>query len=131
MKSTRSLKSVRILLLAVLAAALSASLASAQDYEGKFTLPFEARWGMAVLPPGDYTFHVTACNNDGVWNEEGTSIAVIVTPPFWKTWWFRTFGFIAILLSVGGSIRYVEMKKLKRTSLNPHLQKTTLCSERY
>ncbi len=62
MKSTRSLKSVRILLLAVLAAALSASLASAQDYEGKFTLPFEARWGKAVLPAGDYTFRVDPNN---------------------------------------------------------------------
>jgi len=51
---------VRILLLAVLAAALSASLASAQDYEGKFTLPFEARWGKAVLPAGDYSFRVNA-----------------------------------------------------------------------
>ncbi|MGD0323818.1 MAG: hypothetical protein ABSD45_08780 [Terriglobia bacterium] len=58
MKSTRSLKSVRILLLAVLAAGLSASLARAQEYEGKFTLPFEARWGKAVLPPGDYSFRV-------------------------------------------------------------------------
>jgi len=60
MNSTRSLKSVRILLLAVLAAALSASLASAQEYQGKFTLPFEARWGSAVLPAGDYTFRVNA-----------------------------------------------------------------------
>ena len=60
MKSTRSLKSVRILLLAVLAAGLSASLASAQEYQGKFTLPFEARWGSAVLPAGDYTFRVNA-----------------------------------------------------------------------
>ena len=58
MKSTRSLNSVRILLLAVLAAGLSASLARAQEYEGKFTLPFEARWGMAVLPPGDYSFRL-------------------------------------------------------------------------
>ena len=58
MNSTRSLKSVRILLLAVLAAGLSASLARAQEYEGKFTLPFEARWGLAVLPAGDYTFRV-------------------------------------------------------------------------
>jgi len=23
-------------------------------FQGKFTLPFEARWGQAVLPPGDY-----------------------------------------------------------------------------
>ena len=60
MNSTRSLKSVRILLLAVLAAGLSASLASAQEYEGKFTLPFEARWGLAVLPAGDYSFRVNA-----------------------------------------------------------------------
>jgi hypothetical protein len=58
MKSTRSLKSVRILLLAVLAAGLSASLACAQEYQGKFTLPFEARWGKAVLPAGDYSFRV-------------------------------------------------------------------------
>jgi hypothetical protein len=63
MKSTRSLKSVRILLLAVLAAGLSASLASAQEYEGKFTLPFEARWGMAVLPAGDYSFRVDPSQN--------------------------------------------------------------------
>jgi hypothetical protein len=60
MNSTRSLKSVRILLLAVLAAGLSASLARAQEYEGKFTLPFEARWGVAVLPAGDYTFRANA-----------------------------------------------------------------------
>jgi hypothetical protein len=63
MKSTRSLKSVRILLLAVLAAGLSASLASAEEYEGKFTLPFEARWGKAVLPAGDYSFRIDT-NND-------------------------------------------------------------------
>ena len=62
MKSIRSLKSVRILLLAVLAAGLSASLASAQDYEGKFTLPFEARWGTAVLPAGDYSFRINTNN---------------------------------------------------------------------
>jgi len=51
---------VRILLLAVLAAGLSASLARAQEYEGKFTLPFAARWGTAVLPAGDYSFRVDA-----------------------------------------------------------------------
>jgi hypothetical protein len=62
MKSTRTLKSVRILLLAVLAAGLSASLARAQEYEGKFTLPFEARWGTAVLPAGDYSFRINTNN---------------------------------------------------------------------
>jgi signal transduction histidine kinase/streptogramin lyase len=66
------------------------------------------------LDGGSYIFRVKGSNNDGVWNAEGASIAVIVTPPFWKTWWFRVFGFVALLFSVGGSIRYVEMKKLRR-----------------
>ncbi|WP_139314852.1 hybrid sensor histidine kinase/response regulator transcription factor [Saccharicrinis aurantiacus] len=41
------------------------------------------------LPPGDYTFKVKASNNDGVWNEHGTSFKIEVHPPFWATWWFR------------------------------------------
>ncbi|HEU4530444.1 MAG TPA: triple tyrosine motif-containing protein, partial [Steroidobacteraceae bacterium] len=40
------------------------------------------------LPPGDYRFHVTASNNDGVWNETGTSLAFSVTPTFYQTRWF-------------------------------------------
>jgi signal transduction histidine kinase len=64
--------------------------------------------------PGTYIFRVKGSNNDGVWNEEGTSIAVIITPPFWATWWFRGFVFIALLVSVGGSVRYVEKRKLMR-----------------
>ncbi|HLT79562.1 MAG TPA: two-component regulator propeller domain-containing protein [Cyclobacteriaceae bacterium] len=37
------------------------------------------------LDPGDYVFRVIAANNDGVWNEEGVSLAITVLPPFWKT----------------------------------------------
>jgi signal transduction histidine kinase/ligand-binding sensor domain-containing protein len=64
--------------------------------------------------PGNYIFRVKGSNNDGIWNEEGTSIAVIITPPFWKTWWFTTLAFVSLLLSVGGTIRYVEKRKLMR-----------------
>jgi signal transduction histidine kinase len=42
------------------------------------------------LPPGSYTFRVVAANTDGVWNWEGASVAVVVAPPFWRTWWFVT-----------------------------------------
>jgi signal transduction histidine kinase/ligand-binding sensor domain-containing protein/DNA-binding response OmpR family regulator len=41
------------------------------------------------LDPGEYIFHVKASNNDGLWNEAGTSIRIIITPPYWLTWWFR------------------------------------------
>lgn len=41
------------------------------------------------LDPGTYTFKVKAANNDGVWNNQGTSLIIHISPPFWETWWFR------------------------------------------
>jgi signal transduction histidine kinase/ligand-binding sensor domain-containing protein len=49
------------------------------------------------LPPGNYTFHVIAANSDGVWNEVGASIPVVVLAPFWLRWWFWLFCFIAAI----------------------------------
>ncbi len=43
------------------------------------------------LPAGSYTFRVKACNNDGVWNEEGASVKVVIHPPFWLTPVFKLF----------------------------------------
>jgi len=40
------------------------------------------------LRGGDYLFRVKGSNSDGVWNEEGVSIRITVTPPIWETWWF-------------------------------------------
>ena len=37
------------------------------------------------LDPGEYTFRVKASNDDGVWNEEGNTIKIIILPPFWET----------------------------------------------
>lgn len=39
------------------------------------------------LPAGTYEFKVKASNNDGVWNEEGRRITLVILPPPWKTWW--------------------------------------------
>jgi ligand-binding sensor domain-containing protein/signal transduction histidine kinase len=41
------------------------------------------------LDPGRYVFRVRASNKDGVWSEAPTSLVVTITPPVWKTWWFR------------------------------------------
>jgi len=41
------------------------------------------------VPPGTYTFRVKGSNNDGIWNEEGLAVRIVITPPFWATWWFR------------------------------------------
>ena len=41
------------------------------------------------LSAGEYLFSVRGANSDGVWNDDGASLRIIVTPPFWATWWFR------------------------------------------
>jgi signal transduction histidine kinase/ligand-binding sensor domain-containing protein/DNA-binding response OmpR family regulator len=37
------------------------------------------------LSPGDYTFRVMACNNDGLWNPEEARLHVVILPPWWAT----------------------------------------------
>ncbi|MCI0412476.1 histidine kinase, partial [bacterium] len=40
------------------------------------------------IPPGDYRFHIQACNNDGLWNEEGAAFLFTIRPYFYQTRWF-------------------------------------------
>ncbi len=67
------------------------------------------------LNPGEYVFRVKGSNNDGLWNEAGTSIKIMISPPFWKTWWFRIFAGSVLLLTIFGwhnnRIRNIEMQK--------------------
>jgi len=51
------------------------------------------------LDPGEYVFRVKASNNDGIWNEKGASIKIIITPPWWRTWW--AYVIYALLLAAG------------------------------
>ncbi|MBI3169508.1 MAG: GAF domain-containing protein, partial [Chloroflexi bacterium] len=58
------------------------------------------------LPGGTYTLRLRGSNNDGVWNEQGATIQVIVVPPLWETWWFRGFMIVAFMFSVAGGLRW-------------------------
>jgi ligand-binding sensor domain-containing protein len=44
------------------------------------------------LQPGHYTFHVIACNSDGVWNNEGASLGFTIPPAWYQTMWFKVLG---------------------------------------
>ncbi|REJ80563.1 MAG: hypothetical protein DWQ44_06310 [Bacteroidetes bacterium] len=57
------------------------------------------------VDPGHYVFRVKSCNNDGVWNEEGISIDITITPPFYKTWWFTLLSALGISLLIFSYIR--------------------------
>jgi signal transduction histidine kinase/ligand-binding sensor domain-containing protein len=58
------------------------------------------------LDPGEYTFRVKASNNDGIWNEKGTSIKITILPPWWQSWWFRILAILTILYSIYSYINY-------------------------
>ncbi len=45
------------------------------------------------IPPAEYRFRVTACNNDGVWNDAGAALDVVVQSAWWQTWWFHAGAF--------------------------------------
>lgn len=64
------------------------------------------------LDPGEYVFEVRACNNDGVWNNAGAQIRIIIHPPIWMTWYAYS---LYVLMAVGALllIRQRGIKKLK------------------
>ncbi|MBI5474956.1 MAG: SMP-30/gluconolactonase/LRE family protein, partial [Ignavibacteriae bacterium] len=64
------------------------------------------------LPPGHYIFRVKGTNSDGVWNDEGTSLAITIMPPFWERWWFRIVVGLFILASMWGIYQYRVNKLL-------------------
>lgn len=66
------------------------------------------------LPPGSYQFHVAAGNEDEVWNELGTTLSVLVLPPFWQTWWFVTIISLSLLGLIVGSVYLVSTQRLQR-----------------
>ncbi len=62
------------------------------------------------LDAGEYTFRVKTCNLDGVWNEQGASLKIIIPPPFWATWWAYTI-YILFGLFVLYSLRRYELNR--------------------
>lgn len=62
------------------------------------------------LDPGTYTFEVKGSNNDGVWNEIPTRLELIITPPYWQTWWFKAL----IALVAAGIIYSIYRYRLRQ-----------------
>lgn len=62
------------------------------------------------LPPGNYVFKVKGENADGVPSKNITTLAITVSPPFWKTWWF--YGFIMLL--VIAVLYRIDRERIKR-----------------
>ncbi|HVU08907.1 MAG TPA: two-component regulator propeller domain-containing protein [Verrucomicrobiae bacterium] len=81
------------------------------------------------LPPGQYHFHVNAENEDGVWNETGAMLEIIVQPQFWQTSSFRAVVIVILGALVIVLVRYISTQKLQR-ELQRHKQQEALERER-
>lgn len=62
------------------------------------------------LEPDEYVFKVLGSNSDGVWSKTPATIKIKITPPFWKTWWFR----ILVIACVAAIIYFYNQQRLNR-----------------
>lgn len=83
------------------------------DEEWIFATALQRRAEYRKVAPGSYRFLVNGSNNDGVWNPEGASLTVIISPPWWKSWIFRvTLAVILVLL--GWSLIYLRIRNIRK-----------------
>jgi hypothetical protein len=110
---TRSFKRLAFLALAVLAVYLSPASLRAQQSEsvfnGSFTLPFEARWGDAVLPPGQYTLTLNSFVAPFTATVQGENRTALISTAISERsgWGFREPGARSELVAIrsGGKLR--------------------------
>jgi len=79
------------------------------------------------IPPGDYTFRVKGSNNDRIWNEEGASIKIIITPPWWKT----NLAYVSYFILFGLIIYLIWHFQMKRIRLKHDMEMEHMQSEKY
>ncbi len=72
------------------------------------------------LAPGRYVFQVKAANNDGVWNEKGTSMTVVIHPPWWRTTW--AYAFYGLLTVISLLLARREVVKRERLRADLHIK---------
>jgi signal transduction histidine kinase/ligand-binding sensor domain-containing protein len=81
------------------------------------------------LPAGNYRLKVIAANADGIWNNQGASVAITVTPFLWQRWWFISAAFALFVGVVFMLVRYVSLRRLNQ-QLQLARQRTALERER-
>jgi len=90
--------------------------------------PFGRYTGLAG---GRYTLRLKGSNNDGIWNDEGVSITVIVTPPFWETWWFKTIIVLIVLVIFLLVLFYLHKLRNEVTERRRMAEAVKVSEERY
>ncbi len=99
--------------------------AAENTYRYRLT-PYENEWvdagtrrsaAYTNLDPGEYTFQVTGANSDGLWNESGKSLRIIISPPWWQTSWAYAFYFLIAFGLLYGLRRFEMNRQRKKIEL--------------
>lgn len=101
-----------------------------ENYDADWSVPHTARRvTYSQMPPGEYVFRVRGSNSDGVWNEQGALINIIIMPPWWRTWWAYSLyvGFVALTLY--GLRRYEKARQQLRHEAELHRVETEKLQE--
>ncbi len=103
-----------------------------EGFDTDWSPPVQDRFATySYLPPGHYTFKVRASIDGEHWSRAPAEFSFIITPPFYKTWWFITLSLLAIFSSVVGGIRYRELEnKRARQILEKKVAERTLALQR-
>lgn len=87
------------------------------------------------VPPGNYIFRIKGTNNDGVWNENGSSIPIIIYPPWWKSTIAYLSYFVLIILGIiffikGREHRIIHEKKVLEIKVKERTEEIQTQKER-
>lgn len=79
------------------------------------------------LPPGEYVLRVKGCNNDGLWNEAGSNLTIIIRPPWWRSTAAYIGYFLLVILSVFFIVKLRERHHVRdRKLLEAKVRERTL-----
>lgn len=63
------------------------------------------------VPPGKYKLHLRSSIGGGGWIQRAIPVAIVVTPPFWQTWWFILIAVLVAVFSAIGIYKFIRAKK--------------------
>lgn len=93
------------------------------DKDWKYTNAAKRFAEYTNLDAGSYIFRVKSTNNDGVWckTEDEVALSITITPPFWKTWWFRS---LVTFLVIGALLGFYFFRIRQIRKRNKYLEIT-------
>ena len=76
----------------------------------EWTYGYNTEANYPFIPPGKYTFQISASNENNIWSES-LELEIIIGNPFWLQWWFFVLAFLLISF-----ISYFIYRIIERTS---------------